>query len=299
MLLLNDDGLFFTDTRVDLASTKHLSSAQALANGLSDVRRSKPGYWVQMSGASMFSVPDISKWTYGEPPSEVHDDLQDTDKIVSIIRNNPARIVDNLVLDQDSSKVKTALIVGPLIYGTGEGPGNTHSIQIPEMARVTLEKGEGFRVGAGKSVWSTIHVRDLGAILSKLADAAAEGQANARNENGVYCVEGGKKVCLEVLSDETTKFADSKEAFGEIGELVAKEAHAQGLIKSADVKVSLNADEANATMPGGAIFWGTNAVSVGQRARKQLSWQPTHESLEASIPESVTIEALRRKKSVL
>ena len=74
-----------------------------------------------------------------------------------------------------------------------------------------------------------------------------------------------------------------------------KEAHAQGLIKSADVKVSLSADEANAAMPGGAIFWGTNAVSVGGRARKQLSWQPEHESLEATIPEAVKLEAQRRK----
>lgn len=150
----------------------------------------------------MFSVPDIAKGTYGEPPSVFHDDLKDTDKILSIIRNNPARNVDHLVLDRDSSKVKTALIVGPLIYGTGQGPGNTRSIQVPEMTRVTLEKGEGFRVGAGKSVWSTIHVRDLGAVFGKLALAADEKQADACNENGVYCIESGKKVGRHSFSSD-------------------------------------------------------------------------------------------------
>ena len=138
----------------------------------------------------------------------MHDDLKDTGKIISIIRSNPARTVDNLVLDQDSSKVKTALLVGPLIYGTGEGPGNTRSIQVPEMARVTLEKGEGFRVGAGKSVWSTIHVRDLGAVFGKLAQAADEDKADAWNENGVYCVESGKKVGHQAQSCRSMSFAD-------------------------------------------------------------------------------------------
>lgn len=36
---------------LDLASTKHLPSSQAISKGLDD--REKPGYWVQMSGVSL------------------------------------------------------------------------------------------------------------------------------------------------------------------------------------------------------------------------------------------------------
>lgn len=140
----------------------------------------------------MFSVPDIENKTYGEPPSATFDDLEDTEKIRKIIIDNPARTVDHLVLSQD--KVKTALLIGPLIYGTGRGPGNTRSIQAPEMARVTLQRGEGFRVGAGKSVWSNVNVRDLGLLAADLAKAAAEGRSGCWNRDGVYAVENGKLV---------------------------------------------------------------------------------------------------------
>lgn len=71
----------------------------------------------------MFSVPDIENRTYGEPPVETFNDLEDTDKIRQIITTNPARTVDHLVLSQKPESVKTALIIGPLIYGTGRGPG--------------------------------------------------------------------------------------------------------------------------------------------------------------------------------
>lgn len=147
----------------------------------------------------MFSVSDIDNKTYGEPPTEAFDDLKDTDKIRKVITSNPARTVDHLVLAQD--KVKTALIIGPLFYGTARGPGNTRSIQAPEMARVTLEKGEGFRVGAGQSIWSNVHIQDLGLLAVELAKAAAEGRDGCWNRDGVYAVETGKLVSPEAKND--------------------------------------------------------------------------------------------------
>lgn len=154
-----------------------------------------------MSGASMFSGEDISQGTYGEPPSRTWNDLKDTKEIRSTILNSSARVVDHLVLAQDPAKVKTALISGPLIYGTGKGPGNTRSIQTPEMARVTLQKGEGFRVCAGKSVWSNIHISDLGLLFERLLNAAVEQKTDCWNENGVYAVENGKMVSESVQAD--------------------------------------------------------------------------------------------------
>lgn len=147
-----------------------------------------------MSGASMFSGDDIAKGRYGEPPTRTWDDLKDSEEIRSTILNASARVVDHLVLKQDPSKIKTALISGPLIYGTGKGPGNTRSIQVPEMARVTLQKGQGFRVGAGKSVWSNIHIDDLGSLFERLFNAAVEQKTDCWNENGVYAVENGHMV---------------------------------------------------------------------------------------------------------
>lgn len=80
-----------------------------------------------------------------------------------------------------------------------------------------------------------------------------------------------------------------------MGEKIAAEAHAQGLIKSSNVSLVLSADEANKAMAAGAIFWATNAVTAATRARKQLGWNPSQPSLSETLREVVKIEAERLK----
>lgn len=62
------------------------------------------------------------------------------------------------------------------------------------MTRVTLQNGQGFRVGAGKSVWSNVHVRDLGLLVADLAKSAAEDRSGCWNADGIYAVENGQLV---------------------------------------------------------------------------------------------------------
>lgn len=142
----------------------------------------------------MFSGPDIKEGRYGEPGSKIYDDLKDTFEIRSTIIENPKRVVDNLILAQDPSKIKTALVVGPLIYGVGRGPVNTRSIQAPEIARITLQQRQGFRLGAGLSCWSNIHSHDLSSLFLALLDAAVDGRSGLWNEDGIYLPENGKMV---------------------------------------------------------------------------------------------------------
>ena len=147
----------------------------------------------------MFSGPDIKNGRYGEAGSRVYDDLQDIDEIRSIIAGNPKRVVDNLVLAQSPLKIKTALIVGPLIYGVGRGPLNSRSIQAPEIARITLQQRQGFRLGAGLSCWSNIHIHDLGSLFVALLDAAVDSKSGLWNEDGIYLPENGKMVYSHLL----------------------------------------------------------------------------------------------------
>lgn len=154
------------------------------------------GYWIQISGASVFSVPDIKANRYGEPPEREYDDLADINAIISAIKGNSARVVDNLVLSQDALKVRTALVIGPLFYGTGSGPGNKRSVQAPEIARVTLEKKKGFKLGRGLTVWSNCHVRDLGDLFVRLLEAADGGDVKEGiwNQEGIFTPENGNLV---------------------------------------------------------------------------------------------------------
>ncbi|KAI5360648.1 Putative NAD(P)-binding domain, NAD(P)-binding domain superfamily [Septoria linicola] len=223
------------DAVFHVASTKHAASCNAIANGL-QVRRNRPGYWIQMSGASVFSTPDIENGTYGEARPDVYRDVMDADKITSIIKSNPSRTVDQLVLSQDPSRVRTALVIGPLIYGNGHGPGNTTSIQLPELARNTLRIGQGFQN-----------------YFRSMLEAVASEKARAWNVEGVYFVENGKM------------------SFGELSQAVAVEAHKQGLSASPEVSRSSDANEANEYMPHGAVLWGTKLQPSVKHSEQRLS----------------------------
>lgn len=117
-------------------------------------------------------------------------------EILSTITSNPQRTVDNLIISQNPSEIKTALVIGPLIYGTGRGPVNIRSVQAPEIARVTLKLGQGFVLGAGRNTWSNIHVHDLGSLFVKLVQAAIlQREEGLWNKDGIYTPENGAKVC--------------------------------------------------------------------------------------------------------
>ncbi|KAI1617294.1 hypothetical protein EDD36DRAFT_462147 [Exophiala viscosa] len=224
------------DIVLHLASTNHLSSCQAIFKGLSKKPAGSISYWIQMSGASLFVIPQIKEGRYGEASDEVYHDLGDTEKILAIIRKNPSRSVDNLIVSQDSSKIRTALVLGPLIYGQGAGPGNQRSIQVPEIVKTTLNYGEGFRFAKGLNRWSSIHVRDLGDLFLHLAKAAQNEKAHGWNKEGIYLPANGDM------------------AFGEVCERVAQAAYDQKLIKSPKVERTIGVDEANEATSAGAIF---------------------------------------------
>ena len=116
-------------------------------------------YWVQISGASALAVKDLSSPSYdvGLPSSTIYDDLDGIADIRSLIRAHPVREMDNYILDvkKTSPFIKTAIILPPIIYGKGEGPVNQRSIQIPSLAKVTIENGYVVRAGVGLNYWSS------------------------------------------------------------------------------------------------------------------------------------------------
>ena len=154
-----------------------------------------------MSGATCYATEEISSGKFGFASDAIYDDTKDRTRILSMLRSNPKRIVENTVLSQLPSTVKTALIVAPLIYGAGRGPVNQRSIQAPEIVKTTLKLGHGFKLGDGLSIWSNIHVQDLASLVCSLVSAAVEKKDGVWNEDGVYNVEHGEMVCsLDAVS---------------------------------------------------------------------------------------------------
>lgn len=106
--------------------------------------------------------------------------------------------MDNYLLDvsKTTPNVRTAIVLPPIIYGKGEGPGNQRSIQIPSLCRVTLERGHVVRAGQGLNRWGSIHVKDIARLFTALAQGAHEGRQDDGlwNDNGIYLSNAGEMV---------------------------------------------------------------------------------------------------------
>jgi nucleoside-diphosphate-sugar epimerase len=179
-----------------MAATGHAVSASAIAKGLKarQAESKKPVYWIQISGATVYAAEEIASSSFGRASNVIYDDVKDQDKILSIIRGNSKRVVENTVLSQPPSAIRTAIIPGPLIYGVGRGPVNQRSVQAPEIARAVLKLGHGFELGDGENAWSNIHVQDVASLVVLLVSAAIEGKDGIWHENGIYNVENGALV---------------------------------------------------------------------------------------------------------
>ncbi|KAF4332802.1 NAD dependent epimerase dehydratase family [Fusarium beomiforme] len=238
------------------ASCEHEGAATAIVEGLARRGKEKPGFIIHLSGADIICFEDLAEKTYGIKRNRIFDDWHRLDEVTSFPYNAPHREVDAAILEGAKRGVKTAIVCPPTIYGTGRGPGNQRSIQVPELARRSLQRGAAFTVNGGENIWNSVHVHDLSQLWLKLIEAAAEGGGKGDwGTNGFYFVENG---------DFSWKA---------IAERIAQEAKHQGLLKHQIVD-NLSVDDADKVWEYGSFFWGTNSRSRATRARKVLSWSP-------------------------
>ncbi|CAG8071388.1 unnamed protein product [Penicillium salamii] len=259
---------------IHAASNKHIASVKAIAKGL----EGRPdGHYIQVTGASVLAGPEVDSNSYGEPSDKIYDDLDNVGDLQSIIRAyKDRRVVDNFILDLGSSGPKTAIIFPPIIFGAGNGPVNQRSIQIPSLAKSALQQHAGLYLNKGLSRWGVIHVSDLASLFVKLAEHAIKATPiPIWNENGLFFAENGF------------------ESFKDIAGLIAKEAHSLGYIKSPDSVKSINLEEANAVIPGGVVFLGTNGQGRALRARELVGWQPKGVPFPEAVRETIASEAAR------
>jgi nucleoside-diphosphate-sugar epimerase len=289
------------DIIVNLAATVHavgvLAIAEALAARALAARKDSPrsqAYWIQMSGGSVFIADEMKSQRFGFASEEVHDDLRDCVRTISNINSNPDRISEHIVLRQSSDVVKTALLMGPLIYGRGRGPWNQRTVQCTEVARNTLKLGYGFKLHDGKNAWSNVHVADFAKVVCLLIKAAIQGRNDGLwNQDGIYHPENGKMVYdLPHCTSIVIMLIFPRQEFGMLSTLVTKEARLQGYIPPyTDELRIISSEEANRLSGHADVLWGTNAIMTSTRTRENLNWRPRHHSLEDEISMMVREEA--------
>ncbi|KAI5245573.1 NAD(P)-binding protein [Aureobasidium subglaciale] len=257
------------------ADADHEGSAKAMIKGLSARQSETPGFLIHTSGTGILMYTDLDQKMFGEDATKIHDDWDNVKEMITGIPDHaPHRNVDKIVQSaRDEDNVKSAIVCPPCIYGPGRGPGNQTSVQVPSLARCTIQQGQGIQVGAGKTFWTQIHVQDLSDLYLKLVEAASNGGEPATwNDEGYYFCESGDLV------------------WGEIARQIAHSAKKQDLIKEDGVK-EYSAEEVEKIKSFGSALWGCNSRCRAIRAGKLLGWKAKSSSLEKTIDATVLAEA--------
>lgn len=99
------------------------------------------------------------------------------------------------------SRVRTAIIFPPIIYGLGRGQGNRNSIQIPGLCKVAIENKAAVYVGQGEATWGNVHIADLSSLITKIVGKSQDQGSSLElwNENGLYFVQTGELVCNQIV----------------------------------------------------------------------------------------------------
>ncbi|VUC25204.1 unnamed protein product [Clonostachys rosea] len=285
------------DIVLNFAAYNHLGSARAIHRALVERQtQGKPAYWIQVSGASALAAAELEDPSRipGSASDTIWDDYEEIDALRSHIEKHPERrVVDNYVLSvaRDTPQVKTAIVYPPLVYGSGNGPINQRSIQLPGLAKLTLERGRGVQVGSGLNRWGATHIGDISQLVVRLVEKALARVDDGRlwGSNGLYLA-GVTELVSHPPRTYAELHADWCQTFQELSQRVATAASALGLARNSTVD-GITAEEADNLLPWGGTLFGTNARGAGRRARELLGWKPAKGNIEEEIIYTVELEA--------
>jgi nucleoside-diphosphate-sugar epimerase len=223
------------DVVVNAADSDHRGAVEALIDGL----RGTGKVLVHTSGSSI--VADHGTGDYSERVFE--DDTPFTP-----IPQKAARVaIDRLVRDAAAAGVRSVVVCPTMIYGRGHGT-KRDSIQVPTLIRASQQRGAGVYIGAGRNVWSNVHIDDLVDLYALVIADAAPGSFFFA-ENGEAALRDVAGAIAEMLGFPGRTISwPLAEAAAELGE----EAASLGLASNSRVRAT---------------------------AARRLGWRPRHASL--------------------
>jgi nucleoside-diphosphate-sugar epimerase len=250
---LNDIDLLTQEARnaagvINAASADHSESVKALLAGLEG--SVKP--FIHTSGASIVGDDARGMWA-----SDVVYD-EETPLVVQSLKK-PRRDIDLMVLNAAASGIRSMVICPSLIYGQGRGL-NPKSVQIPFLTENAQNCGAVQIVGAGRNVWSNVHIDDvIDLYLLSLAKAAA---------GSFFFAASGEASFLEIAMAISQRMNIPK-------------------VQSLDPEIA-------ASQWGVAKAYyslGSNSRVRSVRARQELGWAPLHTSVVDWILKEMPIES--------
>jgi nucleoside-diphosphate-sugar epimerase len=238
---LNDAALLIREAKnsdgvINAASADHATSIQALIKGL----EGSLNPLIHTSGSSI--VGDDVRGAVKS--NSVFDEF--TPLVIQELKQ-PRRDIDLMVLGASSVNVRSMVICPSLIYGEGRGL-NPKSVQIPFLVENAQQHGIVQIVGAGKNVWSNVHIDD---VVDLYLLALAKAPAGA-----LYFAANGEA------------------SFKDVGLALAQRLTLAG-VESLDPEVAAKLWG----IPRAFYSFGSNSRVRSVRAQKELGWSPSHTSL--------------------
>ncbi|TDC21142.1 NAD-dependent epimerase/dehydratase family protein [Streptomyces sp. 8K308] len=229
------------DAVVNAANSDHREAAETLIAALAG--SAKP--LIHTSGSSIVGVRtdgEVSESIFREDILEPGSNWEADHPI------RKARVaIDRLVLAAADKGVRSAVLCASLIYGDGRGLG-TDSVLIAALVRQARAGGVVQHVGAGRNIWSNVHLDDLADLYLLALEKSRPGT--------FYFVENGE------------------ESFGTVTEALARNLGLPG-------PQPWNPDSPDNVWNHQFAFHalGSNSRVRADRARDLLGWTPQHHSI--------------------
>lgn len=249
------------------ATADDLPSVQAVLKAVEEkASRNEPTIYIHTSGTSLLDDKALGSF---KSDKIYHDNKQE--EIDSLSDDAPHRQIDLAIVKARkalATKAQIAIMIPPLIYGTSHG---RLTIQLPTLARWALKHGHPAHVGAGKSVWSNIHVADLArGFVTVLHHLEKLQQSGAADPNPYFFCENS---------------GDNEASWGEMVAAIGSKLQAEGRIKDAtprEMPVETYDDVFGPEFTGPVV--GMNSRSRAIRLR-ELGWQPKEKGWKESLLE--------------
>ncbi|GME31497.1 hypothetical protein GTA08_BOTSDO12554 [Neofusicoccum parvum] len=253
-----------SDIVIHTATADHLASVEAILDGIRQrAAASKKTIYIHTSGTSLLDDNALGAYK----GDAIYSDA-DPAAIDGLPATQPHRFVDLAIAQAARSELgaaaKLAIMIPPEIYGWNERHGRL-TIQLPTIARFALVRGWAGHVGAGLSVESQIHVKDLARAYVVLLHALERGPDDdaALRANPYFFCENGREFSWKEVAEGVA------ESLVKCGRLPAPE------VRSFDREKG-DWDQLFAAGTGPAI--GLNSRSRAVRLR-EMGWAPREKSI--------------------
>ncbi|KAF5346667.1 hypothetical protein D9758_013214 [Tetrapyrgos nigripes] len=232
----------------------------------------KQPFFIHTSGTAVYV-----ELTGGIYSTEVIYDDTNPEQIDSIAPTQPHRNVDiEILAAEKDGHFKSCIILPPTVYGTATGPlfdskiSNPHSIQIPMMIKIAMDRRRGGMVGQGKNVWPNVKVHELAEFYHILLDKCIQSPDT---------VSHGREGFYNLMNGEHDHY--------ELARAISKALVAKGLADH-DTPSSFTPEEEKKYFGPFAPLFGSDCRCVAARA-KSMGWQPkkTTADMLDSIKEEV------------